>query len=118
MTARIAQRTSGPWHISKARAIEVCAAGGRPIAELWINEDTEVNAAFIVEACNAYDAALEREARLRAQNAVLRAALEHLSRLRKYGDGMDDCPPDGDDAMRVLNWHIDNARLALSKTQD
>ncbi len=46
--------------------------------------------------------------------AAMREGLSQIARLRPYGDGPDDTAPDGDDAMRVLGFHIQRAREIMA----
>ena len=79
-------RTPGPWHLSRqgampgrfirARQGSLLSDGPKDfnIAEVFTEDDEwQANAAFIVEACNAYDG-------LRSENARLREALGTLKR--------------------------------------
>jgi len=111
-------RTNGPWRLV---GNSIYSVTGTCITETQWGEvghvqyphkaaEATANAAFIVEACNAHD-------ELVAQRDALAQALRQVAQLHKYGEGSDDMEPDGDDAMCVLNWHIDNARAALAKVQ-
>jgi len=105
-------RTNGPWHLV---GNSVYSASGTCITETQWGEvghveyphkaaEATANAAFIVEACNAYDT-------IRAQNAELVKALSHLlvraSSLDQSAthDGLQNC-----DALA-------KARAALAKVQ-
>lgn len=71
-------------------------------------------AAQLAEHMQALRLTREREAQLGSDLARLRAFVEKIARMSIYGDGEDEIEPDGEDAVRVLNWHIAAARQLLA----
>lgn len=101
------QHTPGPWYSDRF------FDGRTYVTDALYNESKLFKGQVIASPTTCPE--WEANARLIAAAPELLAALQAISRLRPYGDGMEDAKPDGEDAMRVLNFHIAAARAAIAK---
>ncbi len=98
-----AAHTAGPWHTDSSKSFYVFADGA-------LAEQAGVEHGPFVANCST-----QANARLIAACPEMFEALSKIARMLPYGDGDDETQPDGEDAMRVLNWHIEQARKLIAK---